>query len=65
MTEETEQHRAGRELRDVIDQLLVALRLEIRSMRQNTTAIDPAALDEMEAIVSEIERNLRTPPFLL
>jgi signal transduction histidine kinase len=65
MTEDAEQHRAGRELRDVIDQLLVALRLEIGSMRRNTTAIDPATLDEMEAIVSEIERNLRTPPFLL
>jgi signal transduction histidine kinase len=65
MTEETEQHRPGRELRDVIDQLLVALRLKIGSMRRNATAIEPAALDEMEALVSEIERNLRTPPFLL
>jgi hypothetical protein len=63
MVEETRQHRPG-ELRVVIDQLLVALRLEIGGIRRTRAAIDPGALDKMEVIVSEIEHKLRTLPFL-
>jgi enolase len=61
MAEETEQYRPG-ELRAAIDQLLVALRLEIGGIRRTTAAIDPVALDKIEVIVSEIERKLRTLP---